>query len=133
MIPVVSDDLQRNFTFQEQPSKTYALNATSGTISGFISELEAMKQAVFLILNTERYEHLIYSWNYGVELLDLFGEPISFVIPEVKRKIQEALLQDSRIMAVDDFVIESKKESVQVNFTVSTIFGNLKAEKVVTI
>ncbi|MEN7878670.1 DUF2634 domain-containing protein, partial [Clostridioides difficile] len=65
-------------------------------IDGICDDVEALKQTIFLILNTERYQHLIYSWNYGVELNDLIGEPISFVIPELERRIKEALIQDDR-------------------------------------
>ncbi|MFQ8776837.1 MAG: DUF2634 domain-containing protein [Roseburia sp.] len=27
-----------------------------------------MKQAIYNILNTERYQYIIFSWDYGVEL-----------------------------------------------------------------
>lgn len=92
-----------------------------------------MKQAIYLILRTERYQHVIFSWNYGIELEDLFGMPISWVIPEVKRRITEALLQDTRITAVGDFRFEHSKNKIHTTFTVQTIFGNIQAEKVVGI
>ena len=37
------------------PSKTYR-------ISGYIDDKDAIVQAIYLILSTERYESLIYSW-----------------------------------------------------------------------
>ena len=86
-----------------------------------------------MILNIERYEHLIYSWDYGIELIDLFGQPIPFVLPELKRRITEALTQDSRIQSVDAFSFETNKGKVHASFTVNTIFGDIEAEKVVTI
>ena len=48
-------------------------------------KLVAVKQAVYKIIMTERYQYIMYSWNYGVELLDLFGEPVTYVCPELKR------------------------------------------------
>ena len=36
---------------------------------------EALRQAVYLILNVERYAYPIYSRNYGSELVDLIGQP----------------------------------------------------------
>ena len=42
-------------------------------------------KVVFNILNTERYQYIIYSWNYGIELIDLYGQPVSYVIPELKK------------------------------------------------
>ena len=52
----------------EQPSLTYELNLKEKTIAGYIDGLEAVKQAVVKILQTRRFEHLIYSSNYGQEL-----------------------------------------------------------------
>jgi|SRR5690606_245053 len=133
MLPAVNDDLQKDFEIEEETSYTYKLNLDESTIAGFVDGLEAMKQAIYLILNIERYEYLIYSWNYGIELADLFGQPTSFVLPELKRRITEALVQDSRILGVDNFSFETNKGKVHATFTVHTIFGDVEAEKVVTI
>lgn len=133
MIPTVNDDLINDFEYEELPTRTFRLNIPSNTITGFTDELEAMKQAIFLILNVQRYEHIIYSWNYGIELEDLFGQPISFVLPELKRRITEALLQDTRITGVDNFSFETTKGKVHATFTVSTIYGDIEAEKVVNV
>lgn len=133
MIPVVSDDLTKDFEYEELPTKTFKLDHISKTISGFVDGIEAMKQAIYLILNIQRYEYLIYSWNYGIELQDLFGQPASFVIPELKRRITEALLQDTRITDVSDFYFEVSKGKVRATFTVNTIFGDVQAEKAVDI
>lgn len=70
-----------------------------------------MKQTIYCILNTERFEHLIYSWNYGIELKHLIGENTTFAIPELERVIQEALLQDDRISEVNNF--DFKVEKIQ--------------------
>lgn len=133
MIPAVNDDLQSDFEFEDETSNTYKMNLNESTIAGYVDEREAMVQAIYLILNIERYEYLIYSWDYGVELTDLFGQPIPFVLPELKRRITEALMQDTRITGVDDFSFDTNKGKVHVSFTVNTIFGEIEAEKVVTI
>jgi hypothetical protein len=133
MIPKVGDDLQADFDFENEPSKTFKLNINQNIIAGFVDELEAMKQVIYLILNIERYENIIYSWNYGIELVDLIGQPISFVIPEIKRRITEALLQDSRITGVSNFSFKNTRNKVIASFTVSTIYGELQAERGVNI
>ena len=133
MIPSVNDNLQRDFEIEEQPTCTYKLYLDKSIIAGFVDGVEAMKQAIYLILNIERYEYLIYSWNYGIELNDLYGQPIPFVLPELKRRITEALVQDSRILGVDNFSFETNKGKVHATFTVHTIFGDVEAERVVTI
>lgn len=133
MIPSMIDDLKTEFEYENQPTNTFRLNIDKQVMSGNVDSLEAMKQVIFLILNIERYEHVIYSWNYGIELQDLFGMEKNYVLPELKRRITEALLQDDRITSVDDFNFESVKDKVHVNFTVTTIFGEIQAQKVVNI
>ena len=63
-------------------------------------------QAVYLILNVERYAFPIYSRDYGSELSDLIGTPRDYAISEIKRRITEALTQDDRITSVDDGVLK---------------------------
>lgn len=132
MIPVV-DDIQPDFEIETQPSKAFRINFDSYRMIGFTDGVNAVAQAIFLILNTERYQHVIFSWNYGIELVDLFGQPIPFVLPELKRRISEALLQDDRIISVDNFNFEVNKRNIYVSFEVETIFGTLNAEKVVNV
>lgn len=87
---------------------------------------------VYMILNTERYEYLIYTWGYGVEFKDLYGEPITYACPEIKRRITEALLMDERIIDVTDFEFDySNKGEIHTSFTVNTIYGDLEEETVV--
>ncbi|WP_317115416.1 DUF2634 domain-containing protein, partial [Clostridium neonatale] len=109
------------------------LNANTNRINGTIDELEAVKQAIYLRLNTEKYDYIIYSWNYGVETKDLFGEDITYVYPELQRRITEALTQDDRINSVDAFSYEKVKNKVTLYFTVHTKFGDVDSEKEVDI
>lgn len=133
MLPL-SEDLMENFEEERMPSLTFRLDSSNCMMQGTIDGFESMKQAIFLILNSERYEYLIYSWNYGVELGELFGEPVSYVLPELKRRITEALEQDDRITGVKDFQFDtSKKGSVFVTFTVETNSGEIGVEKEVLI
>ena len=131
MIPKIADDLRQDFKILEQPTRTYRFNIQSQTIAGFTDGLEAMKQAIYKILNTERYEYLIYSWRYGIEITDLFGEAPAYIYPELKRRISEALTQDDRIQSVDAFSFAVDRGTVRVTFTVHTLFGDVEAEKVV--
>lgn len=134
MIPVSSAFLQEDFEYVEQPTHTYRLDMQSERISGHTDGQEAMKQAIYKILQTERYKELIYSWNYGLETADLFGEPVSFICPELERRITEALLWDKRITAVDGFAFDfPQKGAVHVSFTAHTVFGEINAEREVAI
>lgn len=132
MIPSTTAFLEQDFEIAEQPTHTYKMNLESNLIRGYTDGQEAMKQAIYKILNTERYQYVMYSWNYGIELLDLYGEPVSYVCPELERRITEALTWDDRIQSVDNFEFNiSKKGEILVTFTAHTVFGDVVAEKVV--
>lgn len=128
MIPTINEQFLQNFTETEIPSKDYALDIENSKVNGTVEDLEQLKQSIYFILNTERYEHLIYSWDYGVELQDLIGQPHSYAIPEIERRVTEALTQDERIKGVSDFVFERTKKGLHVTFKVSTIFGTTESE-----
>lgn len=133
MTPTVNDDLTVDFEVVSQPSLTYKMNFEDETIVKTTDDLEAIKQAAYKILNTERYQYLIYSWNYGIELQDLFGMPLPYVYPELKRRITESLTWDDRIEDVTDFSFSHKRGEVSATFTVHTLAGNFEAEKGVKI
>ena len=115
------------------PSLTWKINEERAEAKGMVDELEAMKQAVYKILQTERYRYDIYDWNYGVELEELYGKTVTYVIPELKKRIEDALLADDRVTAVTDFSFAQEKGSVTAMFQVHTIFGEVKAERTVDI
>lgn len=132
MIPSTSGFLTTDLELKRQPSRTYKINLEGDTTRGFTDELDAMKQVVFKILNTERYVYPMYSWNYGIETMDLYGEPVSWVCPELERRIAEALTWDDRINSVTDFDFDlSQKGVVHVYFVVHTIFGDVQSERTV--
>ena len=133
MIPR-NDGLTSDIKIIERPTKTYKMDLSGNVIEDYTDELKAMEQAIYKIIRTERYKHIIYSWNYGIELEDLFGMPISYCIPEIERRVKEALEQDTRILDVTDFEFETlRRGTVHVKFKVVTIFGNLELEKEVQI
>ncbi len=125
MLPTVyEDDLTQEFTLVEHPpSRTFRLDHQELAVRGMTDQLQAVEQAVFLILNTERYGWLIHSWDYGVELRDLIGKPPQYCVVEVQRRVTEALLQDDRITAVEDFSFQREKRRVLTTFQVVSIFG----------
>ncbi|GFI02301.1 MAG: DUF2634 domain-containing protein [Lachnospiraceae bacterium] len=134
MIPKSANLPGQDFVIEEQPTYTYKMDPESGLIRGYVDGIEAMEQAVYKILSTERYRYLIYSWNYGIELEDLFGQPVSYACPELERRIREALIWDGRIEEVGDFKFDtSVKGIVHVYFTAHTILGDIKADKEVRI
>ena len=130
MIPKIKTSA--DITVQEQPTKTYKMELYKGNyILGFVDSQKAMEQAIYKIIRTERYKYIIYSWNYGIELEDLFGMPVEYCVVELERRISEALLQDNRITAVHTFEFDTESERGTVlikKFIAETIFGKIQID-----
>lgn len=112
----------------EEPSKTWRLDLTNNRISGFIDGLDAVVQSAFMALQTERYAHVIFSWQWGSELRTLVGKDSDYMFSEARRMITDALSPDTRITGVRDFVM---KDGINY-FTIDTIFGSKAVQMEVT-
>ena len=118
----------------DQPSYTYLIDFDRGRIVGMADGLDAVKQAIFMILNTRRFAHVIFSWDYGTELNGLIGKDKTAVEGEYKQIITEALTADERITDVTGFKITfTGKRSAAIEFNVSTIYGDAAISEVITI
>ena len=130
MIPKI--EISADVTVREQPTKTYKMELYKGNyILGFVDGQKAMEQAIYKIIRTERYKYIIYSWNYGIELEDLFGMPVEYCIVELERRISEALLQDKRITVVHSFEFDTENERGTVlikKFVAETLFGKIQID-----
>lgn len=122
-------ELTTDLVIQDQTyqNKTYQLSETK--IEGFVDELAALKQTIYKVLSTERYEYPIYSFSYGVAWQQLIGEDPPYVRAEMKRMIQETLLRDSRILDVDGFEFEFSGDACHCTFQVQSIYGEVEIEK----
>lgn len=116
---------------QQQTSRTYAIDPMTKRIVGMVDGIEAVKQAVMLILGTERFKHSIFSANYGSELEELTGADSTSFSAEIGRRIRDALIHDDRISDVQDFRITMSGDTALVEFTVVSVYGDFTAEKVV--
>lgn len=115
---------------KDKPSRTYRLDMQNGRLAGMVDGQEAMEQAIFKILQTQLFEHDIYSDQYGFAGAGLIGKSPAYVISELKKKIREALLSDGRISAVDQFVFDvgEARDALSVSFRVTTIFSAFQIE-----
>lgn len=109
------------------PTQTYKLDFKRGRCVGMTDRLESMEQAIFKILNTNRFEHLIYSDDYGFENLIAVDE--AFLRAELPRRIEEALLQDERITSIENMNIQTKSDTATITFTAKTIYGDVDVLK----
>lgn len=114
-------------TQDQLPSKTYAVDWETGKIAGYIDGQAAVIQAMEKILQTDRFAHLIYSWQYGMEW---DNEDLSDGnLTALQTALTQALCQDARILSVRDVAVEaSGRNGIHLSFTVSTIYGTTTQE-----
>lgn len=134
MLPLYEDllelenDFAEDFEVEKEPSKTFKIDWENSEVVGYVDGLEAIRQAIYLMLETERFTHAIYSWDYGFEKSKFTGAPNELVAFELEGAIKEALMQDDRIIDVKDFEIKREKDVAAVMFTAVTELGNIESE-----
>ena len=108
-------------------TETYLIK--DGRIVRVEGGLEAMKQAVSIILQTERFGYQIYSSDFGIELRGLIGKPEEYVTSMIKRRVAEALKVDKRIRSVKNYTFHTDgKGGLYCVFEVNTVYGSFQAE-----
>lgn len=126
----LDEELDSDFEEETEPSLTYAMKLTDeeneeDSFVGKVDDVAAIEQAILKLIHTERYEYEIYSWDYGIELNDLIGQPIPYVMSEVKQRITDAVTADDRIESVENFEISQVSRHVLFcAFTAITIQGD---------
>lgn len=134
MLPNIenTDDLIVQFEENEQAkTQTFALNMKKNIISGKVDGLVALQQSIYLMLNVESDQYLIYPYTYGINTLDLFGKPSYYVMAVIPERITETLLSDDRVTDVSDFEFEVNGNKLTVRFVVHSIYGEVEEETVV--
>ncbi len=126
-LPKTGDDLENIELAQTRmPGFTYKVNLDNNRVKGMTDFADALSQALYHILQIERYEYPIYPQSYGSELANLIGRSKDYAVSELKRTISEALLQDDRVTGVDDWDFSFGMKTVTVSFTVSSIYGQFE-------
>lgn len=113
------------------PSRTYALDFETGLVVERIMDgTEAVRQFIRKAIQTARYRYLIYNSQYGCEIESLLGQDISqqLLKSEITRVITEALREDDRVAAVDQFLIVRENDKLFVTFMVHTTEGTVQQE-----
>jgi len=128
MIPQGSTIRNEPVQEREQPSLTWKIDFNKKRIAGMTDGLDAVRQAVFCILQTERFEYVIYSFNYGHELKTLIGRSPGYVESEVERMITEALTQDDRIIGIEGLQLEQSGDNLLAQFNVLSSVGRFEQE-----
>ena len=99
----------------EKPTRTFLIDWSSKQVAGMDEGLPAMRQAVEIILQNERFRWQIYSSDY--------------IESELPRRIEDAFSGDSRILTVENFVFTEKiPGELSCSFDVKTVYGTLTEE-----
>ena len=88
---------------------------------------EAIKVWIYKAIKTNRYQHEIYSWDYGCEIESLIGKgfEFGFIKSETKRYIEEALLINPYITKINKIDVEFNKDVLTAYVDLETIYGRL--------
>lgn len=132
-VPFAEDELENADT---QVYRTYRVDLERKRIGGFVDEKEAVVQAIWKILSTTRFAHLLYDDQYGCDVFNKIKDndlTTDYLESDVPVMVEDALLYDERITGVSDFSFKIiDYDSVHISFTVSTIYGELALEGVIT-
>ncbi len=103
MLPKSEIDLSKGIVFQDQPSLTWIADPVTKRLRGRGDGWEAVRQAVEIIVSVERYKWQIYTPNFGTDYDGLLGSEPGFAASELKRRLEDAFLPDSRLLGMNDF------------------------------
>lgn len=132
-LPTSKRDLSAGVRFEEQPSRTWYINKETNRIQGECDGLEAVRQAVEIILNVERFRWQIYSPYSGMQWEGLIGQDPGYVASELQRRIRAALSVDSRVTGLSDFSYSVSGNALTASLTVNTVYGDTQTTVEVTL
>ena len=92
-------------------------------LRGRVDNWEAVRQAVEVIVNVERFRWQIYTPNFGTDFDGLLGNEPGYVASELQRRLTDAILPDNRLLNISDFSYTFEDGILAATFTVNTVFG----------
>ena len=123
-LPQSDIDLSRGVVFQDQPSLTWIADPVTRRLRGRGDGYEAVRQAVEITVSVERFRWQIYSPNFGVELDGLLGADPGFAASELRRRLEDAFVPDSRILGISAFSYDFREGTLT---AAVTVFGPVNA------
>lgn len=127
MLPQIDNSINPDVQTIILPNKTYKID--ENRISGYVDNIDAIKQTVYHILNVERYSCIIYDDNYGVELEQYEGKDFDYIETTIEDTLRDALTQDNRISDVRVTDIEKVDlDIIKIDFDVICTGGVITME-----
>lgn len=125
VLPTSSIDITGGVNFQNQPSLSWYINKETNRIEGTVDGQAAVRQAVEIILNVERFRWQIYRPYSGMEWDGLIGQDPGYVGAELQRRVIDALTVDDRVTGISDYDYTVDGSSLSAVFTVNTVYGSI--------
>jgi hypothetical protein len=123
VLPQADFDFSAGMVVRDRPSLTWQKDPATLRLRGRCDNYEAVRQAVEAIVNVERFRWQIYSPNFGMELDGLLGAEPGYAASELRRRLSDAFLPDSRILGIADFSYSFQDSVLSASVTVNTVFG----------
>ena len=125
VLPTSSINITGGGNFQNQPSLSWYINKETNRIEGTVNGQAAVRQAVEIILNVERFRWQIYRPYSGMEWDGLIGQDPGYVGAELQRRVIDALTVDDRVTGISDYDYTVDGSSLSAVFTVNTVYGSI--------
>ena len=126
ILPEGSVNLSQGVTIQNWPTRTYYVNPDTKHITGMADGIMAMRQAVEIIVNVERFFWQIYGPNFGMQWNGLIGRNHDYAAVEAQRRLRDAFSVDERIIDMRDYAYKSEGDKLNISFTVGTVYGDIE-------
>ena len=133
MLPQSNIDLANGIVFQDQPSLTWIADPVTNRLRGRGDGWEAVRQAVEVIVDVERFKWQIYTPNFGTDYDGLLGTEPGYAASELRRRLEDAFLPDNRLLGIKDYTYTFEDTSLSAAFTVLTVFGDVPGSMEVTL
>ena len=107
-----------------QTGLTYYINSKIGRICSMVDGKEAIIQAIYKALDTEKMGYEIYGWLYGLDMEPFIGQDLDYIQTNIQSYIEDCLLQDDRINSIQNLTVEQQEiDSCLITFNVDTTEG----------
>lgn len=130
-LPTSSINLSGGLRSERQPSRTW--NIVNDRICGETDGWAAVRQAVEIILNVERFRWQIYRPYSGMQWRGLIGQDPGYVTAELQCRLREDLTVDDRVKGISNFQYAVGGDVLTASVTADTVYGGVDASVEVNI
>ena len=120
--------LDGSVSVASEPGLTWYIDKTTNRINGEVDGYDAIRQAVEIILRTDRFLWQIYTPSSGVDYRNLVGQDAGYAAMELQRRIKEALAMDDRVLGISNYEFTHTGDVLSISFVVRTVYGDIEEE-----